>query len=146
MATESKPTLDALAEWGRWFPAVAALIRERDEQLADLAQRHRAALDALAAGHAAELETVAAALATARNNAAAWFDEKDRYRAEMESAHRESAALRADRDGLAARVGELERKLTEYPDHPDVVAGTKRRLEADAAAIAAKLKALDKRG
>ncbi len=124
MATESKQITDALAEWGKWFPTVAALIQERD----------------------AELELRAAELATAKNNAASWFTEQERFRAAMEAALIERDKARADVAALdaqvkaqAATVAELSAKLAAYPDHPEVKAARVKQLESLAAATNAEL-------
>ncbi len=117
---ETEQMAAAIREFAQWLPKVATAI-----------------------------EDGASANRTAINNAAAWFAEKELVAGHLEqersaraAAEVSNATLARENAELRATVADLEQKVNEYPDHPDVKAARVKQLEALVASAAAELENL----
>lgn len=124
-------TASSLSEFAKWLPQVAALVEAQRSQIDELTARLvTVETDSRAAVLAAEL--------SAAGKANEYKELRDMYTAQSA---RVGEIVERNRK-LAGRIDELEAKLLEYPNHPEVKAARRAALQKKQQEIADELKTI----
>lgn len=124
-------TAGALENFAAWLPSVAKQLLSQQSDI-----------DKLMTDQSTQDAALRARLAEAENDAANKVNELKELREQFNAKSARIADLVDKNQKLTARVAELEAKLKEYPDHPEVKAARRAALEKKQKEIADELKTI----